>query len=158
MNRIERSPQRPSRVFGGGWSRRALAGTGVAALALGVPLASGSSAAPSSGVKARVVSTGVRGTLGTILVTRSGRTVYYDSADKPNVSTCYKSCAKVWPPLLMPTGKTIPTGVPGLGTIARADGKVQVTYNQMPLYLFVNDSGNSTHGNGVGGFFVVHPS
>jgi predicted lipoprotein with Yx(FWY)xxD motif len=133
--------------------RIAAAALSAAAIAA-VPLAQGASAA-GSGPRAKVVTTGVRTGFGTILVAPSGRALYYDSADTPDHSTCTGSCALIWPPVLMPPGKTIPIGVPGLGTITRNSGKVQVTYNSMPLYKYAGDSGTSVSGNGVAGFFVI---
>jgi predicted lipoprotein with Yx(FWY)xxD motif len=45
-----------------------------------------------------------------------------------------------------------------LGTIKRKDGKLQVTYNGMPLYLWVNDKapGDTTGQNVNGVWFVVN--
>ena len=55
---------------------------------------------------------------------------------------------------------SLPAGVPGEArTIDRADGKKQVTYNDIPLYYFAqDDEAGDTYGQGVGGiWFVVHP-
>jgi predicted lipoprotein with Yx(FWY)xxD motif len=51
-------------------------------------------------------------------------------------------------------------GVGGvLGTIARTDGALQVTYNGAPLYYWKNDtkSGDTTGQNVGGVWFVVKP-
>jgi predicted lipoprotein with Yx(FWY)xxD motif len=46
-----------------------------------------------------------------------------------------------------------------LGTIDRPDGGTEVTYNGMPLYLYVGDkSPGQANGQGVGGFFAVTAS
>jgi hypothetical protein len=45
-----------------------------------------------------------------------------------------------------------------VGSVMLSNGRSQVTYNQMPLYTFASDSGTSVNGQGVGGFFVVHPT
>src|ERR1700693_4666922 len=43
---------------------------------------------------------GLRSTaLGQILVDSNGRTLYLFAADKGTTSSCYGSCASVWPPL-----------------------------------------------------------
>jgi predicted lipoprotein with Yx(FWY)xxD motif len=45
-----------------------------------------------------------------------------------------------------------------LGTLTRADGTVQVTYNGLPLYGWKSDAKpGDTTGEGVGGFSVATP-
>ena len=95
------------------------------------------------------------GTMGTILVAASNsHTVYNFDSDSPGVSRCTGGCASTWPPLTIAAGTT-PTGGPGvtgqLGTIARADGSIQVTYKGLPLYFFHSDSKpGDTKGNYTG--------
>jgi predicted lipoprotein with Yx(FWY)xxD motif len=59
--------------------------------------------------------------------------------------------------VLLPTGVKAPTGpagVTGLGTTARADGSVQVTYQGHPQYRYARDtSPGDTTGDGVGGIW-----
>jgi predicted lipoprotein with Yx(FWY)xxD motif len=107
------------------------------------------------------VSAATRGSFGDILVSGSGATLYRYDADKPNMPTCTGSCATAWPPLLLPVGTTsvkAGSGLTGVGSVMLSDGRSQVTYDQMPLYTFASDSGTSVNGQGVGGFFVVHPT
>ena len=107
------------------------------------------------------ITAATRGSSGVILVSGSGATLYRDTADKPNMPTCTGSCATAWPPLLLPAGTTsvkAGAGLTGVGSVTLPDGRRQVTYNQMPLYTFASDSGTSVNGQGVGGFFVVHPT
>ncbi len=72
-------------------------------------------------------------------------TVYMLSSDTPTTSSCSGTCAKFWPPVLT----SLPPSGPGLtgsiGTIQRADGTFQITYNGHPLYFFSQDltSGDS---------------
>jgi predicted lipoprotein with Yx(FWY)xxD motif len=106
--------------------------------------------------------------LGTVLVNGQGLTLYLFVPDKQSgTSTCYGDCAQAWPPLLLPTGVTMPvagTGVQSalLGTTHRTDGTTEITYNKWPLYLYVTDSepGQAT-GQGVnnlgGLWYVVSP-
>lgn len=131
-------------------------------LALGMAAACGSSTTSTTSTSA----TGGGGTaivelshssLGTILVTRKGLTLYYYTADTPTRIACTGSCSQTWPPLLY-TGTGTPTGgagVSGLGTIKRPGGGVQVTYKGKPLYTFVSDTPGHTTGQGVAGFQVV---
>jgi len=107
----------------------------VAAVSLGVGLAL---AAGYSGVKVGVAGSG----LGKVLVDGRGRTVYLFEQDKHGKSACSGKCASLWPPLLA-SGKPLATAgakASLLGTVKRADGRLQVTYNHHPLYTFVKDT------------------
>ena len=90
----------------------------------------------------------------TMLATVKGRSLYTAPA-----SGCTGGCLTIWPPLYVAKGKT-PTGVgvTGLGTVSVMVGKktkFQVTYMGKALYTFVDDSGTSADGNGVGGFMLA---
>jgi predicted lipoprotein with Yx(FWY)xxD motif len=75
----------------------------------------------------------------TVLANARGLTLYSFAPDTPTKSACNASCAAYWPPV---TGT--PSAGPGvtgtLGTIKRADGSVQATYDGHPLYTYVGDS------------------
>jgi predicted lipoprotein with Yx(FWY)xxD motif len=91
---------------------------------------------------------------GEILTNKKSRTLYVLMAG----DTCTGSCLKIWPPLLMPKGKTMPAGATGLGTVAFGAKRLQVTYNGSALYTFKGDSGTSANGNGTAGFVVAQVS
>jgi predicted lipoprotein with Yx(FWY)xxD motif len=94
-----------------------------------------------SGAKARQVVKGMRNpTLGkSILVTRSGMTLYSLSAERHGRFICTTSfCLSLWKPLTVPAGVK-PTGAGGLSTVRRPDGKRQVAFKGAPLYRFVQD-------------------
>jgi predicted lipoprotein with Yx(FWY)xxD motif len=103
--------------------------------------------------------------LGKVLATGSGVTLYLFKADKGKTSVCYGQCATFWPPLLM-KGKL--SGGPGikanlLGTTKRKNGTKQVTYAGHPLYRFKLDKGaGQVKGQGQdffgGKWFVVSSS
>lgn len=104
--------------------------------------------------------------LGQILVDSTGLTVYLFLADSNAMSACNSaSCVQYWPPVLTNGTPQAGAGVSAslLGTIKRADGSTQVTYNGHPLYRFVSDkaAGDET-GQGVNAFgapwYVVSPS
>jgi predicted lipoprotein with Yx(FWY)xxD motif len=100
--------------------------------------------------------------LGNILVGPTGRTLYMFNNDTRNTSNCYDQCAENWPPLLTDVRPVADTGVSRglLSTTTRKDGKMQVTYNGMPLYYWVNDkaAGDMT-GQKVGDvWWVVGPN
>ena len=89
----------------------------------------------------------------------NGMTLYTFDKDSAGTSTCYAQCAQKWPAYTVPAGTSVtpPAGATGqAGTLTRADGSVQVTYNGMPLYFFANDSNpGDSKGNGVGGTWHV---
>ena len=109
---------------------RAVAGLSIAALVvLGISVAAAGGPAPAaaSGTLKTATIGGV-----TVLTTAKGFTLYWFAPDTPARSTCNGVCAGYWPPL---TGTARPgPGVTGrLGTIKRADGTTQATYNGHPL-------------------------
>jgi predicted lipoprotein with Yx(FWY)xxD motif len=81
---------------------------------------------------------------GKVLANSHGYSLYMFQKDKQGgKSTCYGQCAVVWPPLLS-TGKPVALRGSGvnsklLGTVKRRDGKLEVTYNGWPLYLYQPD-------------------
>lgn len=97
--------------------------------------------------------------VGYVLATSTGRTIYWYSADTKGSgkSTCTGSCLTAWPAV---TGA--PAAAPGvqlagkLGTITRPGGVVQATYNGYPLYTYAQDMapGQAT-GNGAAGAWHV---
>lgn len=99
--------------------------------------------------------------LGAFFVDANGMTVYLFTNDTvAGESACYDQCAENWPPVPATEGMRLPPGVPGtLGTIERDDGITQVTYNDIPLYLWINDEQpGDTTGQGVGDvWYVVSP-
>jgi predicted lipoprotein with Yx(FWY)xxD motif len=99
--------------------------------------------------------------LGVYLTGQNGMTLYVLTKDTPDTSTCSGSCATAWPPLVVAPGATITGPVQAtdqFGTIHRADGTTQVTYNHMPLYYYSGDSvAGDTNGQGVNGVWFVAP-
>ena len=95
-----------------------------------------------SGAKSRAVAKVMRNAaLGKrIVVTRSGLTLYSLSAERRGRFICTTSfCLSLWKPLTVPAGVK-PTGVAGLATVRRPDGKRQVAFRGAPLYRFVQDA------------------
>ena len=76
----------------------------------------------------------------TILVNRSGLTLYSLSAERHGRFICTTAfCLSLWKPLVVAPGVT-PTGVHGLTVVKRPDGKRQVAFRGAPLYRFVQDT------------------
>jgi predicted lipoprotein with Yx(FWY)xxD motif len=115
------------------------------------PAASPSSA---SAAKASTSAAGIKTTStgkGTVLTTAQGFTIYWFAIDTPTKSNCNGQCTSFWPPLTgtpsMASGASL-TGK--FGTIKRADGTEQATYEGHPLYLFAGDkAAGQVNGNGV---------
>lgn len=100
--------------------------------------------------------------LGTVFVDATGKTLYTWDRDTGPVSTCVGNCAATWPALVLPAGTTAPVVGPGVaGTmtvVARPDDatKMQVVWNDKPLYLYAADTApGETKGDGVGGVWHV---
>jgi predicted lipoprotein with Yx(FWY)xxD motif len=108
-----------------------------------------------------VASTG----LGDVLVNRQGRTLYLFGRDSGAMSACTGACAVNWPPLRDRGTPLVGSGAKAseIGKTARPDGKSQLTYNDHPLYTFVNDTKpGDTRGEGInafgGSWFAVSPA
>jgi predicted lipoprotein with Yx(FWY)xxD motif len=121
--------------------------------------AGASAAATGSTVEAKPV-----GSVGTVLVAGSnGMTVYTFSKDVKDSgkSACTDACIAKWPALTVAAGQTATPGdgVTGtLGTITRADdGTLQVTYNGLPLYFFMNDKAPGDANGVYANWAVVKP-
>jgi predicted lipoprotein with Yx(FWY)xxD motif len=101
-----------------------------------------SKAAPNRGAGAAPTVALTPSKLGSILVDGRGRALYLFEADKTTASTCYSSCASVWPPLTVSGAVTAGPRVIAsqLGTTKRTDGTTEVTYNGHPLYYYAADT------------------
>ena len=82
-------------------------------------------------------------TLGKVVVSASGRTLYHYTDETKGRVDCSGACAKLWPPLLVKAGAK-PVAGPGiatakLGVVKRPDGTSQVTYGGLGLYLYGGD-------------------
>jgi predicted lipoprotein with Yx(FWY)xxD motif len=116
---------------------RALAGLAVLWAVMAVATVYGQEKLP------HTVNIGGNETLGKFLVGDNGMTLYVFKRDGLGMSNCVDQCAQNWPPLTVDSADALSKaeGIPGeLGTIERADGTLQVTYNEMPLYFWVNDA------------------
>jgi predicted lipoprotein with Yx(FWY)xxD motif len=120
-------------------------------------LAAGALAAAANASSPSTVVTTAHTSLGTVLVTSAGKTLYLDTGDKPPKFACTGGCLKAWPPLkAVGTVKAAGSAKASLlGTVKGPSGKT-VTYNGHPLYTFASDSkGNQTSGEGQNGFYAV---
>ena len=75
------------------------------------------------------------------LVDPRGMTLYTFEHDEDGESACYDACAMAWPPYTVEGDPTLGAGIPGeIGTVAREDGAMQVTYRGEPLYFYFEDA------------------
>lgn len=71
-----------------------------------------------------------------VVATKEGRVAYTFDVDDSNVSNCYDSCAKTWPPILIEDASILKLP---MGVTTRKDGTLQLTLNGQPLYFFKGD-------------------
>ena len=140
----------------------AVAGLSVVALVL-LGVAVGGAGGPASSTSAA----GARPELKTeqlngvsVLANAKGFTLYLFAPDTSTTSVCNGTCAAYWPPVIG-TPSAGPNVTGKLGTITRADGSPQATYNGHPLYTYVGDTspdqGNGNNLNLNGGLWHVVP-
>jgi len=127
-----------------GWLATGVAVAALAVLAGSVAAAGGSGSTVSAGGDVRTAQ--INGSA--VLVSARGFTLYWFAPDTPTTSNCNGSCAAYWPPV---KGPVTAAGVPGrFGTVKRADGSLQATYNGHPLYTYIGDTRpGEDSGNGV---------
>jgi predicted lipoprotein with Yx(FWY)xxD motif len=122
------------------------------------------SAASAGGVK---ISSATIGRLGQTLVNAKGRTLYVFVPDKDRKVTCLSTCAAVWPPAFLPSGKGSVAAAPVKQSLLGSDrdpagGRV-ITYAGWPLYTYVSDTapgqakGQALNLNG-GLWYVISPA
>ena len=95
-----------------------------------------------------VIGVAARETLGDVM-TADGMTVYVYTKDLPRETVCYDICAMNWPPLLVTHTPTLSHTFPGrFGSVTRTDGSRQLTYRDLPLYLYIEDPPGTDQANG----------
>ena len=96
------------------------------------------------------------------VMTADGMTVYVYTKDLPRETVCYDICAMNWPPLLVTHTPTLSHSFPGgsFGSVIRKDGSRQLTYKNLPLYLYIEDPPGTDQANGQDvdhEWFIVKP-
>lgn len=111
---------------------------------------SGGGTAASPGSASGIKTASVNGK--TVLVTASGRTIYWFAIDTPTKSNCTSSaCVTYWPPLIGKASTASGVSLSGsFGTVKRPNGQLQATYMGHPLYLYKGDTApGQVHGNDI---------
>lgn len=78
--------------------------------------------------------------LGTILVDGEGMALYLFTQDSPGETTCFDECLAAWPALTGEATAGEGADEAKLGSIEREDGTIQTTYDEWPLYYYVEDA------------------
>jgi len=122
---------------------------GSAASANSAPKGHATTSSPAAASGAVVLTRSTK--IGTVLTSSRGFTLYWFAPDTATTSKCTGSCATYWPPVAGPVTAGAGTSLPGkFGTITRADGSVQATYDGHPLYTYAGDTApGMTSGNGL---------
>jgi predicted lipoprotein with Yx(FWY)xxD motif len=107
-----------------------------------------------------LVTTFRNSTFGRVLARHDGQALYYWSVEKRDHRVhCTGRCARLWPPLIVPRRTRVPARIGGFagrfGTIARPDGRRQLTWNRLPVYTYVHERPRQVLCNDVDGWFVV---
>jgi len=143
--------RRATRTVLPGIAVAAAAGLLAACGSTGTPAAGGGTAHPPGASHSVVVSARKLPGVGTVLVNRSGKTIYSPQQEAHGKILCTGSCLTFWFPVPASAGAALraPSGVTGaLGTIRRPDGRTQLTYNGKPLYTFrLDQAPGQVHGN-----------
>jgi predicted lipoprotein with Yx(FWY)xxD motif len=110
--------------------------------ALPIPLPTGGDECPSEPQRPTVVVVQPGNTKPLIMADLNGFTLYAFSADGVRSSRCGRDCARRWRPVVSSGGKPqagAGVSLPSIGSMRRDDGSFQVTFNDLPVYYFVDD-------------------
>ena len=100
---------------------------------------------------------------GRMLFDVTGQAIYLFDLETTSRPQCSDACAEAWPPVLTKGDPVAGPGVDGslLATVERADGTVQVTYNDHPLYFYAHEGKREVKCHDVflngGNWYVVRP-
>ena len=128
---------------------------------VGVALIAASAVAVGNAVQgaAPPVTAFVNRDFGRVLGTPKRQAIYYWEQEKAtHTPQCFASCTDEWRPYLVKT-RTVPVRVKGvrgkIGVVARVAGKLQLTWNRLPLYTWTHEPPREVLANGRDRFFVV---
>lgn len=97
---------------------------------------------------------------GNVLATQKRRALYYWDVEQRDFKVhCTGSCAQAWPPLIVRSASAVPRRIGRIkgafGTIRRPDGRLQVTWNRLPIYTYAHEEPDEVLCDDVDGWFVV---
>jgi predicted lipoprotein with Yx(FWY)xxD motif len=134
-------PKAPTPTPGGKGGAGAAEGGGAGAGAGATGTGGGEESTTVVGKGPKTVAKALRSKGGSVLATRSGRTLYTLSVEHKGKFVCTMSsgCLSAWHPLIVAAG-VVPQGPVALGTVKRPEGDLQVTFRGRPLYTFGGDT------------------
>jgi predicted lipoprotein with Yx(FWY)xxD motif len=155
-------------MFGNSTSRIAAFASAMTAAALlatacssssssGTPAGGGAAGTPQSSAAARGTTSHLQTrstSIGTVLVDRSGRTVYELVGDSPSKSTCTGGCLAVWPAVKQNGHQVVVNGHPAYTYVrdtAAGQTNGQNVTDHWGLWLALDPNGNPIHSSGAGG-------
>jgi len=100
---------------------------------------------------------------GPMLFDDTGQAIYLFDVETTAEPRCYDDCEAAWPPVFTDGKPVAGDGVDGslLGTTERSDGRLQVTYNDHPLYFYAHEGKHEVLCHDVflngGSWYVVQP-
>jgi predicted lipoprotein with Yx(FWY)xxD motif len=116
-------------------------------------------AARADTMKPQLVKTIMDKQLGEVLVTSKKQAIYVWNSEPKGKIRCTGTCAKQWPPVIVKKGVVVPMHVEGImgdfGTIKRANGVRQLTFNRRALYTYAHEKPGQVLCNDVDNWFAV---
>ena len=95
----------------------------------------------------------VNTSIGPVMTTPRGMTVYTFDRDQNGRSNCYADCARQWPPV---TADGYAQEYGRMSVVSRTDGQRQWAYDGRPLYTYAEDSRyGDVNGDNVGSVWHV---
>lgn len=100
---------------------------------------------------------------GPMLFDATGQAIYLFDIETTSKPRCYDACAEEWPPVLTTGDPVAGQGVENslLATTERADGTLQITYNDHPLYFYAHEGKREVKCHDIflngGNWYVVQP-
>jgi predicted lipoprotein with Yx(FWY)xxD motif len=131
---------------------------------LGVLAAALAGASLAGGAVLPTVKTASVASLGKVVVSSTGRTLYHYTDESKGKVDCSGACAQLWPPLTVKAGAKPVAGsgisAAKLGVLKRPDGTFQVTYGGLGLYRYSGDRKlGDTKGEGLeSSWYAVSPA
>lgn len=98
---------------------------------------------------------------GVVLARADRQALYYWQVEKKagGKVRCTGACAALWPPLIVRSRAAVPAHVAGIdgtfGVVRRPGGRLQVTYDRLPVYAYVHEGPGEVRCDNVNGWFVV---
>jgi predicted lipoprotein with Yx(FWY)xxD motif len=110
-------------------------------------------------MKPQLVKTIVDKKLGQVLTTAGKEAIYVWNKEPKGKVRCTGTCAEAWPPVIVKAGVVVAMHVRGIvgefGTVRRADGARQLTFNRRALYTYAHEKAGQVLCNNVDSWFAV---